>query len=876
MRPTFSVIIAIYEVEQYIDAFLRSLDAQTYPIDKIEIVAVNDGSTDSSASIFEAWMSGRDNVSLIHQENCGAAAARAVALERVSGEWVTVADPDDILDPEYFSSVESFILRDEENLSSILSTRVYILNDETGEYRDSHPLAKKFKFGERIADLDEEPEAFQLGATAFFKLNHLRENDLNYDTAIRPTFEDAHLIGRYLDLFNRPMVGLVSKAIYYYRKRAAQNSLVQSSWSTSDRFLNTPRRGYLDLLNKVGRRGQVPKWAQYMVLYDLLWYFKEDQVMVSKVAWIDSATRREFLDLLEEIMRRIDSSTIEEFSCNPHPWALRESIRLRYGKTPQDKVALYRWNSDKYGRAKITFIYSGTRPYTEFYADGAVTEPVEHDYTTHRLFGEAFAVEESLTLEGSEITVFSNGTMLRSRKFSNPKWPAPSSESASRVKQNVTAAQIGRTRSQAQKIRSRVRVKSLTTRRSAARVVFDKTVQATRRSLSSARQQTESGRVIRTVQNSKLPEVQRRYSNAWLVMDRPDKADDNGEHLYRYLMKERPDINAFFVLSKASKDWPRLSTEGFRMLEYGSEELYLAALNGSFRISSDATADVMYPAPRELFGSPKGKFVFLQHGVTKDDLSRWLNPKQIDLLITASRDEYTSFIGPGSPYKIRSGNVALTGFSRYDRLLEISRRSSRESILIMPTWRAHIRDELLGYSSAERNAVFGQTLYGRQWLDLLKSEDLRLLAESKGLSIEFVVHPSLSNLLPKLSLPPHVARVDLSSNSFQETLARASVFVTDYSSVAFDAAYIDIPSVYFQFDSEAVFSGGHNYRKGYYNYDDAGFGPVVSSVSSVVGSVERLLTDRKVRDHFLDRALSVFYLRDFSNSERIVQAIEDV
>lgn len=53
-------------------------------------------------------------------------------------------------------------------------------------------------------------------------------------------------------------------------------------------------------------------------------------------------------------------------------------------------------------------------------------------------------------------------------------------------------------------------------------------------------------------------------------MDRDNQADDNAEHLYRYVMSNRPDIDAYFVLNSDSHDWERLSNEGFKMLAFGS------------------------------------------------------------------------------------------------------------------------------------------------------------------------------------------------------------------------------------------------------------------------------------------------------------------
>src|SRR6185295_18778939 len=66
-----------------------------------------------------------------------------------------------------------------------------------------------------------------------------------------------------------------------------------------------------------------------------------------------------------------------------------------------------------------------------------------------------------------------------------------------------------------------------------------------------------------------LPRVRKRYAEGWIFIDRDMQADDNGEHLYRWVRRNHPQINAFFVLRKSSRDWDRLKKEGFRLLEFG-------------------------------------------------------------------------------------------------------------------------------------------------------------------------------------------------------------------------------------------------------------------------------------------------------------------
>src|SRR4051812_42802798 len=102
MKPEFSLVVAIYNVSDYIEDFLSSLDAQTYGVEDLDIVFVDDGSTDASGAIAERWADEHGgNVRLLRQENSGQGNARNHGLRYASGEWVTFCDPDDVLADTY-------------------------------------------------------------------------------------------------------------------------------------------------------------------------------------------------------------------------------------------------------------------------------------------------------------------------------------------------------------------------------------------------------------------------------------------------------------------------------------------------------------------------------------------------------------------------------------------------------------------------------------------------------------------------------------------------------------------------------------------------------------------------------------------------------
>jgi CDP-glycerol glycerophosphotransferase (TagB/SpsB family) len=341
--------------------------------------------------------------------------------------------------------------------------------------------------------------------------------------------------------------------------------------------------------------------------------------------------------------------------------------------------------------------------------------------------------------------------------------------------------------------------------------------------------------------------AKRRYADAWVLMDRIDQAQDNAEHLYRYLKRKRPGVNAWFVLDRQSADWDRLAAEGFKLVPYGSLEWRALLLNARHVLSSHTSAFASDPLPRKLYGAPTWRFTFLQHGVTKDDLSRWLNPKRFDIIVAATVDEAASFTGDGSPYMFTDKEVRLTGFPRHDALLHLARSLSPDQVdrlLVMPTWRHALTNSLPeALDAEERYAVFRESEYAEQWLGLLNSPALKALADEGGLRITLLPHPNMAAYLRATDVPDWVDVLRWADVNVQDVFARSKLLVTDYTSVAFDIALLDRPVAYFQFDRDAFFSGAQPFRKGYFDYDRDAFGPIAFTQEELMAALHKLAVD---------------------------------
>ncbi|MEZ7627275.1 MULTISPECIES: glycosyltransferase family 2 protein [unclassified Streptococcus] len=101
----YSVIIPVYNVEKYIDRCLKSIISQNY--DDLEIIVIDNGSTDSSGSICDTYASEYSNISVYHIENHGVSAARNFGLAKAQGEFICFVDADDYLVGNLFSNMEN-------------------------------------------------------------------------------------------------------------------------------------------------------------------------------------------------------------------------------------------------------------------------------------------------------------------------------------------------------------------------------------------------------------------------------------------------------------------------------------------------------------------------------------------------------------------------------------------------------------------------------------------------------------------------------------------------------------------------------------------------------------------------------------------------
>lgn len=416
-----------------------------------------------------------------------------------------------------------------------------------------------------------------------------------------------------------------------------------------------------------------------------------------------------------------------------------------------------------------------------------------------------------------------------------------------------------------------------------------------------------------------------RNKRIWILMDLPYSADDNGLQLFKYINKiknlddneiDKLDISkgelndlrkikVYFTLEKSSshyenmlsleneyiassnkdkikkllgldkpsKEYEEIKKIG-KVIPYKSLKHRLYSMYAELIISSHPDNNIIYPFwgnYPHLAGLIKSKTVFLQHGVTKDDVSSWLNSyeKNLSLLLTVSDYEKESFLS--SNYGYSENIVKVLGFPRFDYLESLE---DKREIIVMPTWRRQYHN----FSDDE----FKQSNFFKTFNELINDKDLLDYLEENNYKLVFKPHPNLNKFI-KLFDKDRRVDFDLkdlnkdyegyTSRRYSDIFNHSSLIITDFSSVSFDFAYLKKPLIYYHYDNDYHFDS----ENGYFKYDEMGFGPVVKGYDDLINNIKNYVDSNcQMEDLYKERVDDFFKYKDKNNCKRVFKELLDL
>lgn len=231
-KPRVSVIIPAYNVEKYIEKSVSSLRNQT--LTDIEIILVDDSSTDSTLEICNRMAEEDPRIKVIHKENEGAGLARNAALEIATGEYIGFIDSDDFVEPdmletlckkaeEYGSDlVMSGVIFVDGNIFSSKGERTIKNYFEEDTHFETEEELKKLRMG-IIGSTPNDADDSRYGMSIWknlFKNEIIRENNITFESEREKLSEDALFMVDYISHIKKA-TGIPQAFYNYYRNEAS-------------------------------------------------------------------------------------------------------------------------------------------------------------------------------------------------------------------------------------------------------------------------------------------------------------------------------------------------------------------------------------------------------------------------------------------------------------------------------------------------------------------------------------------------------------------------------------------------------------------------------------------------------------------------------
>ena len=253
MNKTLSIIVPVYNVEQYLEQCLHSITKQI--TDSVEIIIINDGSPDNSASIIDNYKkSFADQIVSVTQENQGLSASRNNGIELAKGDYIWFVDSDDWLTDDAISRVLDEIKNNED--VDVFSSYLTIYKEA-----DCTFVNNCYKGPTKLSSVEYLKKRLPIGASPRFvyKRDFIMCNSLRFVPGLY--HEDA--IWGYMIIYKASKIKFIEKPVYVYRIREAGSIMSSTSVKSAYDYLSGHKILMMWMTNNVLHKDQ--KLFQYLV-----------------------------------------------------------------------------------------------------------------------------------------------------------------------------------------------------------------------------------------------------------------------------------------------------------------------------------------------------------------------------------------------------------------------------------------------------------------------------------------------------------------------------------------------------------------------------------------------------------------------------------
>ena len=867
-----TVIIPVYNVDRYLEDCLNSLLAQTISQGEMEVLMINDGSTDGSGKICERFAAEHENFKVISQENRGVSAARNAGILNAKGKYLFYLDGDDTLSSETVKNVTDFFDEHYDEVDVVSYPRVFWHENGIEVQHSRDRIIHQTK----VYTLDEIPFAgfptLNIATKNIGRDNILFDQDLSFH---EDEADETDIILR------ERKIGYICNAKYYYRKHGN---------GTTDTFVNPyytfePTMGlYRYFFEKYTKDGTVDSYIQTIVLNDFGWKIVQD---VFFPYHYESQRRERALDRIREILNHIDDDLIlghPNIDIYHRFYLLslkdRSDLHLCTGK---NAVVLCRGEHILCMGKNVTAVFTRVRieaDYVEWW--GFLKSP----YFLFSSVPELFAVftNDGVSVEQPLQLIPSAQSHYKSRIQTGVFWQfcfrvSSITDTSVTLKVKLDGNPIGVKYYFMPDLSFKTRAKYQRFHRHGTECVRKKLTFTVRRVQEGAysnpgleRWYWKNNKKFWLVR--KLASLNcKRGKRIWLYYDSTGVGKDNGYYQFIHDLKQDDGVIRYYVThdeSFAESD----AFEGIppkQVVLFGTKRHKFLYLQCEKAITAYIEPYNYCPFDAQTYGHYRDinepEVIYLQHGVlhAHQPHKYSLEKLAIDREVVSTSYEISNLI---RNYHFRRACLIPAGMPRYD-YIDTARTAEEKRILMAPSWRQYlIAFDGAGNWNPQHERFLASDFYQmlRAFLD---SGELAKLLEKYDYTLDLKLHPIFNCYRECFSFSnPRIRLAEVNVNAEEY-----SIFLSDYSSFTFDFVYLKRAIVYFFPDYEQFKAGLMSYRQVDIPLEE-GFGPLVQTVGEAIDALRKIFENNGRPEAVYQRRMDNFYLHyDNGQCDRIYHAL---
>ncbi|MDR1042567.1 MAG: glycosyltransferase [Clostridiales Family XIII bacterium] len=850
---TISVIVPIYNGKDRLEPFFDSILNQTHR--ELEIICVNDGSTDGSEEILEKYSRKDPRVRFLSQKNAGAGVARNTGLAEATGEYCSFLDCDDEFEPDMYERLLSRIVSANADICICDANAVNIL---TGRERtkkrfiDWSRMPAKDVFSYR----DVPDRIFNIFSPVpwnkLYRMDFIRDNNLQF----QDTKNTNDVFFTYSSLVKAERVAVIENILIHKMIITGSVSLsAEKKWGDSIKAYSKLR----EELVATGRYEAVERSFVNKVMDTVAWNMR--LLSGSGFAELYDMLKNGGLEALG-VREREDDGYYYKSQINERIHMILHESPEYYRLLELERCAL-RGARIAGGRLHLTVdcpvvpggSWSGVAvEYDQIWSDKIEHTPIVYTFPAEtRTSGSVAVVKASVPLRDLDLKETSWKVACVLEKDGERRLIY--------VRYEVSVAGL---------------IKLFFKRNYLYKDGMIVYFWSNKRSLQLVVRKKEKYdgigfrlKELVAVGLSLLTRKAMARRKIMLIHEKKcSRAADNGFAFFKYCMEngvaETSGREIYYIIDKRSPHYERVKQWDRNVIDYLSVKHMLYGVVCSVMASSESkthdyiryvSASIVKPLIQ------KTNHVYLKHGVFA--IKRvapapfW---KQKSVLMTAVSEKEATIIRRYMRYE--RSRIAVTGGARVDYLTDTS--EGRKEILLMPTIRIQL------FYSGE--ADFKASEYYRVYSSLLKSERLISLLKKYGYTLNFYLHPSFSQFEGLFRSDDAAVKIMREDDvPVNELLMRCGMLITDYSSVTWDVLYMNKPILFFQYDLDLFLETSGSYM-------DMGEdlpGERCDTEEELFGLIETYAANGlRIPDRYAKMRESFFAYNDRDNCKRIAEEID--